>query len=206
MLPDCSGTGRARGAEYSVFARHGRGGTSGSGKISQPFYAICNGKYAKHQEIALLVSKLSAQGSGASALRPNPAERGRSLTNPHRQTNAARALSQNRLSEPRLTVRHEYLALVDYVTCQVGGLNFCGLELLRVNGERVLVQDYQIGVFAGLQAAEVLLVTRCIGAAQGVVAQGCCCIDALARQPATLGPVAFGVLARDSPCRARSCW
>ena len=73
------------------------------------------------------------------------------------------------------------LALVDYVTCQVGGLNFCGLELLRVNGERVLVQDYQVGVLAGFQAAEVLLVARCVRAAQGVVAQGSCYIDALAR-------------------------
>ena len=52
---------------------------------------------------------------------------------------------------------------------------------MRVDGERVLVQDYQVGILAGLQAAEVLLVARCIGAAQGVVAQGCCCIDALAR-------------------------
>ena len=73
-----SGTGRARGAEYSVFLHGTGGGTSGSGRISQPFYAICNGKYAKHQEAALLMSKLSAQGSGASALRPNPSERGRS--------------------------------------------------------------------------------------------------------------------------------
>ena len=49
------------------------------------------------------------------------------------------------------------LALVDYVTCQVGGLNLGGLQFLGVNGEWVLVQDYQVGVFTGFQAAEVLL-------------------------------------------------
>ena len=90
------------------------------------------------------------------------------------------------------------LALVNQVACQVGGLNLGGLQFLGVDGERILVQDYQVGILAGLQAAEVLLVARCIGAAQGVVAQSRGRIDALARQPATLGPVAFGVLARDS--------
>lgn len=158
-----SGTGRARGAEYSVFCTARAGGTSGSGRTSQPFYAICNGKYAKHQEIALLVSKLSA---GQQHLRPAPKSNraGTLMADPHQNANAARALSQNRLPEPRLTVRHEYLALVNQVTCQVGGLNFCGLEVLGVNGERVLVQDYQVGILAGLQAAEVLLVARRIGA------------------------------------------
>ena len=40
--------------------------------------------------------------------------------------------------------------LVDQVACQIGCLNLGSLELLGVNGERVLVQDYQVGVFAGL--------------------------------------------------------
>ena len=119
------------------------------------------------------------------------------MADPHQNANAARALSQNRLSEPRLTVWHEYLALVNQVTCQVGGLNLSGLELLGVDGERVLVQDYQVGILAGLQAAEVLLVACRIGATQGVVAQGCSRIDALAGKPAALGPVAARVLARD---------
>ena len=52
---------------------------------------------------------------------------------------------------------------------------------MGVDGEWVLVQDYQVGVFAGFQAAEVLLVACRVGAAQGVVAQGRCRIDALAR-------------------------
>lgn len=83
------------------------GGTSGPERTSQLFYAICNWKYAKHQEKALLMSQLSAGQQ-----RPHPALKssrvGTLLTNPRRQTNAARALSQNRLPEPRLTVRHEY--------------------------------------------------------------------------------------------------
>lgn len=62
-----SGTDRARGAECSVFCTARAGGTSGSGRTSQPFYAIRNGKHAKHLEIALLLSKLGARGSGASA-------------------------------------------------------------------------------------------------------------------------------------------
>lgn len=62
------------------------------------------------------------------------------------------------------------LALVNQVTCKVGGLDLGGLQLLGVDVERVLVQDYQIGVFAGLQAAEVLLVACRIGTSQGVVA------------------------------------
>lgn len=77
-----SGTGRARGAEYSVFLHGTGGGTSGSGRTSQPFYAICNGKYAKHQETALLISKLNARDTSASTLHPNPAERGRSQRTP----------------------------------------------------------------------------------------------------------------------------
>lgn len=93
MPPDCSGTGRARGAEYSVFLHGTGGGTSGSGRTSQPFYAICNGKYAKHQEIALLVSKLSA---GQQHLRPAPKSNraGTLMADPHQNANAARALSQ----------------------------------------------------------------------------------------------------------------
>lgn len=73
-----SGTGRARGAEYSVFLHGTGGGTSGSRRTSQPFYAICNEKYAKHQETALLMSELSARGSSTSTPRPNPTEQGRS--------------------------------------------------------------------------------------------------------------------------------
>ncbi len=65
MLLNCSGTGGACGAEYSVFLHGPGGGTSGPERTSQPFYAICNGKYAKHQETALLMSKLNARGSGA---------------------------------------------------------------------------------------------------------------------------------------------
>ncbi len=42
------------------------------------------------------------------------------------------------------------LALVNQVACQVGGLDFGGLKFLGINGERVLVQDYQIGILAGL--------------------------------------------------------
>ena len=92
-LLSCSGTGRARGAEYSVFLHGTGGGTSGSGRTSQPFYAICNGKYAKHQEIALLVSKLSA---GQQHLRPAPKSNraGTLMADPHQNANAARALSQ----------------------------------------------------------------------------------------------------------------
>lgn len=65
ILPDCSGAGGACVAEYSVFCTAQAGGTSGPERTSQPFYAICNGKYAKHQETALLMSKLNARGSGA---------------------------------------------------------------------------------------------------------------------------------------------
>ena len=76
-----SGTGRARSAEYSVFLHGADGGTSGSGRTSQPFYAIRNGKYAKHLEIALLLSKL---GAGRRRLRPAPksSRAGTLLTNP----------------------------------------------------------------------------------------------------------------------------
>ena len=42
-----------------------------------------------------------------------------------------------------------------------------------------------------------MLVTCCVSAAQGVVAQSCSRVDALAGEPAALGPVAAGVLARD---------
>lgn len=93
ILPDCSGAGGACVAEYSVFCTARAGGTSGSGRTSQPFYAICNGKYAKHQEIALLVSKLSA---GQQHLRPAPKSNraGTLMADPHQNANAARALSQ----------------------------------------------------------------------------------------------------------------
>ena len=37
------------------------------------------------------------------------------MADPHRNANVARAPSQNKLPEPRLTVRHDYLALVDQV-------------------------------------------------------------------------------------------
>ena len=54
------------------------GGTSGPERTPQLFYAICNWKYAKHQEKALLISQLSARGSSVPTLRSNPAEWGRS--------------------------------------------------------------------------------------------------------------------------------
>ena len=66
-----------------------------------------------------------------------------------------------------------------------------------INGERVLIQDYQVGVFAGLQAAKVSLVACRVGAAQGVVAQSRSRVDALAGEPAALRPVTARVLARD---------
>lgn len=71
-----SGTGRARGAEYSVFLHGPGGGTSGPERTSQLFYAICNWKYAKHHEVSLLMSKLNARSS-TSTPRPNPTEQGR---------------------------------------------------------------------------------------------------------------------------------
>lgn len=72
-----SGTGRAR---TPFFARRGRGYIRIRKNIPA-FYAIRNGKYAKHLEIALLLSKL---GAGRRRLRPAPksSRAGTLLTNP----------------------------------------------------------------------------------------------------------------------------
>ena len=77
-----SGTGRARGAEYSVFCTARAGVHQDQEEHPSLFMQSCNGKYAKHQETALLMSKLNARDTSASTLRPNPAERGRSQRTP----------------------------------------------------------------------------------------------------------------------------
>ena len=48
------------------------------------------------------------RGAAAPPPRAQIKQSGGAPNGPHRQTNAARAPSQNRLTEPRLTVRHEY--------------------------------------------------------------------------------------------------
>lgn len=148
MPPDRSGTGRARGAEYSVFCT-ARAGVHQDQEEHPSF--LCNQSWEVCKTSRGSIADVQIERAGQQRLHPAPksSRAGTLLTNPHRQTNAARALSQNRLSEPRLTVRHEYLALVNQVTCQVGGLNLGSLELLWIDSERVLVQDYQVGVFAG---------------------------------------------------------
>ena len=77
-----SGTGRARGAEYSVFCTARAGVHQDQEEHPSLFMQSCNGKYAKHQEPALLMSKLNARDTSASTLRPNPAERGRPQRTP----------------------------------------------------------------------------------------------------------------------------
>ena len=138
MPPDCSGTGRAHGAEYSIFCT-AQAGVHQDRKEHLNFF--CNLQPEVCKTLRESIADVPIERAEQQRFHPAPksSREGTLLTNPHRQTNAARAPSQNKLPKPRLTVRHEYLALVDKVACQIGGLNLGGLELLGVNGERVLV-------------------------------------------------------------------
>lgn len=71
-----SGTGRARGAEYSVFCTAQAGVHQGR-KEHLSFLCNLQLEVCKTHEVALLMSKLNARSSSTSTPRPNPTEQGR---------------------------------------------------------------------------------------------------------------------------------
>lgn len=102
-----SGTGRARGAEYSVFCT-AQAGVHQDRKEHLNFF--CNLQLEVCKTLRESIADVPIERAEQQRFHPAPksSREGTLLTNPHRQTNAARAPSQNRLPEPRLTVRHEY--------------------------------------------------------------------------------------------------
>lgn len=102
-----SGTGRARGAEYSVFCT-ARTGVHQDRKEHLNFF--CNLQPEVCKTLRESIADVPIERAEQQRFHPAPksSREGTLLTNPHRQTNAARAPSQNKLPEPRLTVRHEY--------------------------------------------------------------------------------------------------
>lgn len=107
MPPDCSGTGRAHGAEYSIFCT-AQAGVHQDRKEHLNFF--CNLQLEVCKTLRESIADVPIERAEQQRFHPAPksSREGTLLTNPHRQTNAARAPSQNRLPEPRLTVRHEY--------------------------------------------------------------------------------------------------
>lgn len=107
MPPDCSGTGRAHGAEYSIFCT-AQAGVHQDRKEHLNF--LCNLQLEVCKTLRESIADVPIERAEQQRFHPAPksSREGTLLTNPHRQTNAARAPSQNRLPEPRLTVRHEY--------------------------------------------------------------------------------------------------
>ena len=107
MPPDCSGTGRAHGAEYSIFC------TAQAGVHQDRIEHLnffCNLQLEVCKTLRESIADVPIERAEQQRFHPAPksSREGTLLTNPHRQTNAARAPSQNMLPEPRLTVRHEY--------------------------------------------------------------------------------------------------
>lgn len=101
-----SGTGRARGAEYSVFCT-AQAGVHQDQKINPTF--LCNLQWEVFKTPRDSITDVQIErGAAAPPPRAQIKQSGGAPNGPHRQTNAARAPSQNRLPEPRLTVRHEY--------------------------------------------------------------------------------------------------
>lgn len=102
-----SGTGRARGAEYSVFCT-AQAGVHQDRKEHLNFF--CNLQLEVCKTLRESIADVPIERAEQQRFHPAPksSREGTLLTNPHRQTNAARAPSQNMLPEPRLTVRHEY--------------------------------------------------------------------------------------------------
>lgn len=107
MPPDCSGTGRAHGAEYSIFCT-AQAGVHQDRKEHLNFF--CNLQLEVCKTLRESIADVPIERAEQQRFHPAPksSREGTLLTNPHRQTNAARAPSQNMLPEPRLTVRHEY--------------------------------------------------------------------------------------------------
>lgn len=107
MLPDCSGAGGACVAEYSVFCT-AQAGVHQDRKEHLNFF--CNLQLEVCKTLRESIADVPIERAEQQRFHPAPksSREGTLLTNPHRQTNAARAPSQNRLPEPRLTVRHEY--------------------------------------------------------------------------------------------------
>lgn len=107
MLANCSGTGGTCRAEYSVFCT-AQAGVHQDRKEHLNFLSNLQLEVCKtlRESIADVPIERAEQQRFHPA--PKSSREGTLLTNPHRQTNAARAPSQNRLPEPRLTVRHEF--------------------------------------------------------------------------------------------------
>ena len=107
MPSDCSGTSRAHGAEYSVFCT-AQAGVHRDRK--EHLYFLCNLQLEVCKTLRESIADVPIERAEQQRFHPAPksSREGTLLTNPHRKTNAARTPSQNRLPEPRLTVRHEY--------------------------------------------------------------------------------------------------
>lgn len=101
-----SGTGRAHGAEYSIFCT-AQAGVHQDRKEHLNF--LCNLQWEVFKTPRDSITDVQIErGAAAPPPRAQIKQSGGAPNGPHRQTNAARAPSQNRLPEPRLTVRHEY--------------------------------------------------------------------------------------------------
>lgn len=68
-------------------------------------------------------------------------------------------------------------------------------NLLRINRRKILIEHNKIGVLAHLEASEVLLISCCIGAAEGVIANRARSRNLLVGMPSALRSAALWILA-----------
>lgn len=108
MLANCSGTGGTCVAEYSVFCTAQAGVHKDQKEHPILFLQSAMERVCKTPRDGITDVQIEC----TEQQRPHPtlksSRAGTLIAGPHRYTNAARAPSQNRLSEPRLTVRHDY--------------------------------------------------------------------------------------------------